>query len=57
MSKRLISIRIDEGLLKKIDELKAEHNKHLYRWYYLSTADVVEKALRAYFEALEKNTK
>ena len=63
MSKKLISIRIDESLIKEMDSRCRNHNRQSnflttsYRKYYasymggyLSRADVIETALKLLFE-------
>ena len=63
MSKKLISIRIDENLVKEMDSRCRNHNRrsnflttsvrNYYAAYlggYLSRADVVESALKLLFE-------
>lgn len=61
MAKKLISVRIDEELLKEIDEFRKPMNEnYIYkatarnyycRFYgYISKADVIEHALREYLK-------
>ena len=47
-NKKLISVRIRESLLVKIEEIKKSRNKRC--WGYVSTADVIEEALVKFFE-------
>lgn len=56
MAKKLISIRIDEDLLDKIDEIRSDFYKRekyqLTRWN-VSVADVIEYALKEHFAKID----
>lgn len=65
MAKKLISVRIDEDLLKEIDDYRNNINSDsLYKtgsrnYYYsvtgfISRADVIERALIEYFKNIKK---
>lgn len=55
MSKKLISIRIDEDILSKLDFYRETYNLVQDKYYgcyyrgYLSRADVIESACQYYF--------
>ena len=63
-TKKLISIRLSEKLLKQLDDVCSEHNKKdkfvfydnviHYRHGYKSRADVIEDALRQFFATSKK---
>ena len=65
--KKLISLRIDERLLNQIDEECAAHNKEskytfldgssYYFGGHKSRADVIENALKEYFQSKETGQK